>query len=81
MRQDDSRLYVAEVTGQTSGDISTAVSQLTVINTGTGNPVTPPKHVNPITVVVHNAATAVGAILGATSHAIGSLGGLLHLYG
>jgi len=36
---------VAEVTGQTSGDISTAVSQLTVINTGTGNPVTPPKHV------------------------------------
>ena len=79
MRPDGSRLYVAEVTGQTSGDISTAVSQLTVINTGTGNPVTPPKHVNPITVVVHSAATGVGAILGATFHAIGSLAGLLHL--
>jgi YVTN family beta-propeller protein len=56
------RLYLAEVTSTSNGDLSTAVGQLVVIDTATSNPVTPRKLVNPITLAVVTAIEQVNKV-------------------
>ncbi|KUI39237.1 WD40 repeat domain-containing protein [Mycobacterium sp. GA-2829] len=67
---DGKRLYLGQMVGSLGGDPTSLSGQLAVVDTGTSNAVTPPRAVNPITLIVRSVANAVRASVEAIAHAM-----------
>lgn len=65
---DGTRLYVGQLL--TGADPTSLSGQLAVIDTGTSNTVTPPRAVNPITLIVRSVTNAVRASVQTIAHAL-----------
>ncbi|KUI26163.1 hypothetical protein AU195_14425 [Mycobacterium sp. IS-1496] len=65
-----SRVYLGQVLVGDGGDPTSLTGQLAVIDTGTSNVVTPPRAVNPITLIIRTVTNAVRASARAVAHAI-----------
>lgn len=74
---DGSRLYVGQVMAADGGDPADLTSQLAVVDTGTSNIVTPPRPVNPITLVIRNITKTITASVQAIVHAINQTAGFM----
>lgn len=67
---DGTRLYLGQLLGEAGQDPASLTGQLAVIDTGTSNAVTPPRAVNPITLIIRTVTNAVRASVQTIAHAI-----------